>query len=57
MGGTYDPMFKLKNMPLTKSFGPFFKEKWSETTRKQVFMLFFFFILGPFGHPQMKKKI
>ena len=54
--GTYGPMSKLKNKPLTKLFGPFFKEKWSETIRKQVFMLFFFFISGPLGHPQMNPK-
>jgi hypothetical protein len=36
---TYGPMCKLKNKPLTKLLGPFFKEKWSETTRKQVFIL------------------
>jgi hypothetical protein len=40
----------LKKKPLTKLLGPFFVEKCSETTRKQVFMLFFFHfgaILGP----------
>jgi hypothetical protein len=48
-------MSKLKHKPLTTSLGPFLKEKWYKTTRKQVFMLFF--ILGPFGHPKMDPKI
>jgi hypothetical protein len=30
-------MYKLENKPLTKSIGPFFKEKWSKTTAKQFF--------------------
>jgi hypothetical protein len=30
----------LKNKPLTKSLGPFFREKWSETTVKQLFQQF-----------------
>jgi hypothetical protein len=42
VGTTYGPMCKLKNEPLTKLLGLFFEEKLSETTRKQVFMLFFF---------------
>jgi hypothetical protein len=42
VGRTYGPMCKLKNKPLTKFLGLFFKEKRSETTRKQVFMLGFF---------------
>jgi hypothetical protein len=46
LGGTYGPMCKLKNKPLTKLLGLFFKEKWSETTRKQVFMLGFFLHCG-----------
>jgi hypothetical protein len=46
---------KLENKPLTKLFGSFLSEKLSETTRKQVFMLFIS-LLGPFGHPQMDPK-
>jgi hypothetical protein len=34
-------MSKLENNPLIKLLGPFFQKKWSETTRKQIFMLFF----------------
>jgi hypothetical protein len=36
-------MSKFENKPLIKLLGPFFQEKLSETTRKQLFMLFFFF--------------
>jgi hypothetical protein len=46
---------KLENNPLIKSLGQFFQEKWSKTTRKQIFMLFLA-ILGLFGHPQMDSK-
>jgi hypothetical protein len=49
-------MSKLKNKPLTKLFGPFFKEKWSETIRKQVFMLFFFLHFGAVGAPSNEPK-
>jgi hypothetical protein len=50
----YCPMPKLKHKPLTKSLGPFLKEKLYETTRKQVFMLFFIF--GPLGTPKWTQK-
>jgi hypothetical protein len=53
VGETFGVMSKLKNKPLTKLLGLFFLEKWSETTRKQFFILFVSTILGPFGHPQM----
>jgi hypothetical protein len=42
VGRTYGPMRKLKDKHLTKLLGPFFKEKWFETTRKKFFMLFCF---------------
>jgi hypothetical protein len=43
-----DVWANVKNKPLTKLLGPFFKEKWSIKNRKQVFMLVFF---SPFwGH-------
>jgi hypothetical protein len=45
VGRTYGPISKLKNKPLTKLLGPYFYEKWSKTTRKQVSMRFF----GHFG--------
>jgi hypothetical protein len=51
----YNLMTKLKNESLAKLLGPFFLEKWSKTTRKQVFMLFLV-ILEPFGHPQTDSK-
>jgi hypothetical protein len=55
IGGMYGSMSKLDDKPLTKSLGPFFKKKWSETTRK----LFFYATLcfsGPFGHPKSTQK-
>jgi hypothetical protein len=48
-------MSKLRNNPLTKILGPFFLEKWSKTTKKQVFLAFLA-ICGPFGYPQMSPK-
>jgi hypothetical protein len=33
VGGMYGPKYKARNKPLTKSFCPLFKEKWSKTTR------------------------
>jgi hypothetical protein len=48
-------MSLLKNKPLTKLSDPFIKGKWSQKNRKQFFMRFFY-ILGPFGHPQMDPK-
>jgi hypothetical protein len=52
---TYGPMSKLENKPLTKLLGPFLLEKLSETTKKQVFMLFFHF-WGHLGTPKWTKK-
>jgi hypothetical protein len=52
----YGPMSKLKNKSLTKSFGPFFQEKWSKTTRKSFIWFFFLSILRPFVHSQMVPK-
>jgi hypothetical protein len=49
VGGMYGPIFKLKNKPVTKSVGPLFKKKWSKTTRKQVFTLFFVILGNPNG--------
>jgi hypothetical protein len=40
LGGISRLVSDLKNKPLTKSLGPFFWEKWSETTRKQLFQQF-----------------
>jgi hypothetical protein len=48
-------MSKLENKPLIKLLGPFFQEKLSETTRKQVFTLFFS-IFGLSRHPQLDPK-
>jgi hypothetical protein len=55
VSGRYDPMYELKNEPLTKSLGPLLKKKWSKTTRKKVLFLA---ILGPFGQmdPNGPKK-
>jgi hypothetical protein len=50
----YYPMSKLNHKPITKSLGSFLKEKWSETTKKQFFLLLF--ILEPFRHPQIDLK-
>jgi hypothetical protein len=36
VGGMYGSLSKLKIQPLTKSLGPFYKVKWSITTRKLV---------------------
>jgi hypothetical protein len=55
VGGMYSPMARLKNKPVIKSVGPLLKEKWSKTTRKQ-FLMVFFTILGPLGHPKMDLK-
>jgi hypothetical protein len=49
VGELYGPMSKLNNKPLIKLSGPFLKEKLSETTRKQVFMLFFLSFWGHLG--------
>jgi hypothetical protein len=47
----YGPMSKLKNKPLTKPLGPFFKGKnGPKQPENRFFMLFF--ILRPFGHPK-----
>jgi hypothetical protein len=50
-------MSKHKNKPLTKSLGPFLQEKWSKTTRKQVFYAVFghFGAIGAF--PNGSKKV
>jgi hypothetical protein len=50
-------MSKLKNKPLTKLLGPFFWVKWSETTRKQVFMLFFLHFGAIWAPPYEPKKV
>jgi hypothetical protein len=50
----YAKMSKHKNKLLTKSLGLFFQEKWSKTTRKQVF----YAVFGHFGAaPNGTKKI
>jgi hypothetical protein len=54
VGRMYGPMSKLKNKPLTKLSGPHFKEKLSETTKKQVFMLFAICYM-PFGRKKVPK--
>jgi hypothetical protein len=50
VSGRYDPMYELKNNPLTKSLGQLLKKKW--TTRKKVLFLA---ILGPFGYAEDRK--
>jgi hypothetical protein len=35
VGGIYGPKCELNKTTLSKSIGPFFREKWCETTRKQ----------------------
>jgi hypothetical protein len=50
-------MSKPENKPLTKLLGPFFQEKWSETTRKQVFMLDFFHFGAIWALPNGHKKV
>jgi hypothetical protein len=57
VGGMYGPMCKVKNKPLTKSLRPLFMDKWFETTRKQVFMLFFISFWGHFGTPNGPKMV
>jgi hypothetical protein len=44
-----------KHKPITKSLGLFLKEKWSETTRKHVFMIFLSF-WGHLGTPKWTQK-
>jgi hypothetical protein len=46
-------MSKPKNKPHTKSLGPFFMEKWSETTGKVIFYAAFFWEGGQFAHSQI----
>jgi hypothetical protein len=38
VSGTYGPMSELKNQPLTKSLGPFFKVKWFKTTNNRFLL-------------------
>jgi hypothetical protein len=48
----YDPISKLKNMPVTKSLGPLSYKKWFETIKKE----FFYAVFSHFGAiwlPQM----
>jgi hypothetical protein len=56
LGGRYGPMSKLKNNPLTKLLGSFFREKLSKTTKKQFLCCFFLHLGGHFGHPQLDRK-
>jgi hypothetical protein len=51
VGETFGLMFNLKNKPLIKLLGLFFLEKWSETTRNQVFILFFVYHFGAIWAP------
>jgi hypothetical protein len=53
----YDPMSKHKNKPLTKSIGPFLQEKWSKTTRKQVFYAVFGHFKAIWASPNGSKKV
>ena len=50
----YGKMSKHKNKPLSKLLGPFFQEKWSKTTRKQIFYAVFRDFWAP---PNGPKKI
>jgi hypothetical protein len=51
VGKMYGPIAKLTNKPITKSLGPFFKEKWSVTTKKQLIILYIFFHFGAICTP------
>jgi hypothetical protein len=56
VGGTYDPMSKLKNKPLTKLLGPFSGEIVQNNQKTGLYAVFFFFIFGPFGHLKWTQK-
>ena len=59
MSGRYGPMSKLENMPLSKLLGPFRirgLEEMVQNNQKIGFYSFFFYILGPFGNPQIEPK-
>jgi hypothetical protein len=57
VGKMYRPMSKLKNKPLTKSYGPFCKEKWSKTARKHVFYAVFGQVGAIRAPPNGSKKV
>jgi hypothetical protein len=58
VGGIYDPMSKHKNKPLTKSLGPFLRDKWSNTTRKQdLYWVFFAHFRAIWASPNGSKKV
>jgi hypothetical protein len=52
----YSSMYKLKNKPLTKSLDPFFWEKWSTTTAKEVFYPVLLPFWGHLGTPKWTQK-
>jgi hypothetical protein len=56
-GGTYGPMSKFKNKPLTKLLGPFFKEKWSKTTRNRFLGCFLFHFEAIWASSNGPKKV
>jgi hypothetical protein len=56
VGYMYSSMYTIKNKPLTKSLGPFFKEKWSKTSAKQVFYPVFYHFGAIWAPPNGPKK-
>jgi hypothetical protein len=57
VGEIYGAMSKLKNKLLTKWLGPLLKAKWSKTSRKQIFMLFFCHFGAIWAPPNGSKKV
>jgi hypothetical protein len=57
VGRMYGPTFKLESKPLTKSLGPFFKEKCSKTTKKHVFYSIFGYTGSIWAPPHGPKKV
>jgi hypothetical protein len=55
VGGTYGPMFKLKNKPPNQIIRPILLGEMVRDDQKTGFYAVFL-ILGPFGHPQMDPK-
>jgi hypothetical protein len=54
--GTYGLMSKLKNKPLKPNYQAHFLRRNDPKQPEIGFYAFFFFILRPFGHPQMDPK-
>jgi hypothetical protein len=53
VGGTYGPMSELKNKPPYKIIRVFHLGEVVRNNQKTGFYAVLFFIMGPFGHPQM----